>query len=422
MKICKEYNLNSIRIEHFFGEKRYKKVSYPLKTGVYYLIEDKGTKLFFDLNGEIKFIHSRDLDVNPNEFVKRTKTNDFIFYSSGEYYGGIFDVVGEYYVPCFLYPSNNLWNRDVTYIINSAKSSWKNLVYTLKSMNLKEVPCDVRKKIENIIRIDERYLHLRAEILKKILNANITVLPPDTRHVDYDVIPIIISKGCLYNCRFCRVKSGDDFCEISKTDIFEQIKNLKKFYGDDIQNYSSIYLGLHDAFNCKFDTIKFAIEMARNIFSIEKSYILDRYIFLFASTRSFLNAKLDIFDYLNSIPNTTTIINIGLESACNEILKFIGKPIDSKEVIESFNKMVHINRSYLNIEITANFLIDMSFSEGHFESMINLIREYVPRPFYKGCVYLSPFKNIERNLILKKVMKLKRLSTLPMFLYIIQRF
>ncbi len=98
----------------FLGDKYYRKVSYPIKVGLFTLVETREARLFFDLNGEIKFIHGLTPNwPHPNEFIKRTKTNDFIYYSSGEYYGGIYDATGEYYVPCFMYPSNNLWKKDI---------------------------------------------------------------------------------------------------------------------------------------------------------------------------------------------------------------------------------------------------------------------------------------------------------------------
>ena len=418
------FNLKDLKIiSPFLGEKKYEKLSYPIKVGLYTLIENRDARLFFDLNGEIKFIHGKVPHwIHPNEFIKRTKTNDYIYYSSGEYYGGIYDATGEYYVPCFQYPSNNLWQKDIKGIVEFGKTLWKDIVEKLKELSIKDIPKEIREEIDKIVSIDDKYLKKRAMFLKKIYNANITVLPPDTRHVDYEVIPIIISDGCLYHCKFCRVKSRDAFSERSKRDILEQIKNLKKFYHNDIKNYSNLFLGLHDAFNCSFETIKFSIEKAMEIFQIENSYVKDKNIFLFASVDSFLNQKLDVFEYLNKIPDTKVFINIGLESVHQETLRKIGKPIHSTQVRESFEKMLYVNKKYINIEITANFLLDLSFSKKHYDLMISLIRDIVKRPFYKGTIYLSPLRTENKRDILNKVMELKRYSFLPMYLYIIQRF
>ncbi|GAB6888006.1 hypothetical protein JCM13304A_15040 [Desulfothermus okinawensis JCM 13304] len=407
----------------FLGDKYYRKVSYPIKVGLFTLVETREARLFFDLNGEIKFIHGLTPNwPHPNEFIKRTKTNDFIYYSSGEYYGGIYDATGEYYVPCFMYPSNNLWKKDIKKVIDMGKSLWKKTMGNLRKISIYEIPSNMRTRIEKIRYIDERYLEKRAAQLQGIYKTHISVLPPDTRHVDYDVIPIIISDGCLYHCKFCRVKSKDKFSERSKKDILEQIISLKEFYKDDIKNYSSIYLGLHDSLNCSFETIKFAIENAREILCLDSSYVRDKSIFIFASVHSFLNTKDFVFEYLNTISDTKVYINIGLESVDDKTLNILGKPIDSLSVKQSFEKMVYINKNYLNIEVTANFILDLSFSREHFESLIHLIRDSVKKPYYKGTIYLSPLKNNDKMALLKKVMELKRQSFLPMCLYIIQRF
>ncbi len=406
----------------FFGEKKYQKVSFPIKVGMYSLFEYRDFKFYFDLNEEIKFIHvKKDIWPHPNDFVKRTKGNDFIYYSSGEYYGGIYDATGEYYVPCFLYPSNNLWGRDIYDIINIARSGWNGLTDKLIHIPFINYPKEIRRIIQGVIKKDEKYLIDRAIQLRKILSSCITVLPPDTRHVDYEVIPIVISDGCLYHCKFCRVKSRDSFRQRTKQEIVSQIRLLRDFYARDLKNYSSIYLGLHDALNCSMDIIKFSIEQAWKILEIEDSYLKDKSIFLFGSVDSLLMAKYGFFDYLNSIPHTQVFINIGLESVAGEVLKLIGKPIDPKKVEDSFFKMMDINKKYINIEVSANFLFDLNFPVIHWESILRLISDHIKRPFHKGTIYFSPLRTSNKREQLKKFMTLKRNIPLPTYLYIIQR-
>lgn len=43
----------------------------------------------------------------PHEWLKRTKGNDWVYYSTGGY-AGVFEAIGEYYLPNFAYPPNNL--------------------------------------------------------------------------------------------------------------------------------------------------------------------------------------------------------------------------------------------------------------------------------------------------------------------------
>lgn len=70
--------------------------------------------------------------------------------------------------------------------------------------------------------------------------------------------------------------------------------------------------------------------------------------------------------------------------------------------------MVYINKNYLNIEVTANFILDLSFSREHFESLIHLIRDSVKKPYYKGTIYLSPLKNNDKMALLKKGYGIKK--------------
>ena len=81
------------------------------------------------------------------------------------------------------------------------------------------------------ITMDDRMLAERAAQLTALLKGCVSVLPPDSRHVDYDCIPLNISDGCLYHCAFCRVKSNRGFHVRSSQDILEQLTKLKDFYG-----------------------------------------------------------------------------------------------------------------------------------------------------------------------------------------------
>ena len=73
-------------------------------------------------------------------------------------------------------------------------------------------------------------------------------------------------------------------------------------------------------------------------------------LFLFGSVDSLLKAKDQLFEEINNFP-FYTYINIGLESADPQTLKFLGKPLSKSRVEEAFKKMMDINANYGNIEI-----------------------------------------------------------------------
>jgi hypothetical protein len=64
------------------GAREYAKVSYPIRYGVYDEIKTRDYLFQFDLRGEIKYIQGRREDwPNPAEWLKRTRCNDWSYYS-----------------------------------------------------------------------------------------------------------------------------------------------------------------------------------------------------------------------------------------------------------------------------------------------------------------------------------------------------
>ena len=242
------------------GAQAYSKVSYPLRYGRFADIKTPEYVFQFNLNGELKFINGRGKDwPDPSEWLKRTVTNDWVYYSTGGY-DGVYDCFGEYYLPCFSYPSNNINSFDPfsDSAVMAAIKDWGRLHEKLTELNTGSIPKSIMDFLDLIIANSPSELLRRSGRIYEIIGDEITVLPPDARHVDYDVIPIIIADGCLYRCGFCRVKSHFDFKERSRINIKEQVKDLKSFFRTDISNYNSLFLGQHDALNSSIDLLEFA--------------------------------------------------------------------------------------------------------------------------------------------------------------------
>ena len=115
-------------------------------------------------------------------------------------------------------------------------------------------------------------------------------------------------------------------------------------------------------------------------------------------------------------------INIGLESADQDTLDKLGKPISVGLVQAAFRRMQEINERYGSIEITANFIMDEELPANHYPAILALIRESLVRTKPKGSIYFSPLTfNQPSRARLFEFNRLKILSRLPTFLYIIQR-
>jgi hypothetical protein len=404
------------------GNQEYTKVSYPVKYGIFSRLETRDQILEFNLNHEIKHARAKTRDwLHPSEWLKRTQGNDWIYYSSGGY-AGVFEAIGEYYLPNFMYPTNSLLGgRPFEFpVIANLCSSWHNTLADIPDA-LPDLPKPIVDWLEKAQSIHAKDLKKKADHLFDISGARATVLPPDARHSDYNLIPLTIADGCLYKCRFCKVKNKKPFTPRSRTDIQRQIRELKHFYGPDLINYNALFLGEHDALNAPKDLILFAAKESHERFGFAHSYMKQSRIYLFGSVDSLLNADITLFEELNRLP-FDTFINIGLESHDQATLDQIGKPVTTEKVSLAFNRMCEINQTFGQIEMTGNFIMDDHLPPTHIQSMLDLARDRISHPVPKGSIYLSPlrFGKPSRE-VLYDFYRLKTASRLPMFLYIIQR-
>ncbi len=408
------------------GPSRISKASFPLRYGRYSEIRTHEYEFLFNLNGEIKFI--RGLNVNwphPAEQLKRTDGNDWVYYSVGEDSGenGVISWLGEYYLPCLPYPSNSIW--DINYFsipeVMNAFAAWAQLYANLYGSGKDRLYTKARELIGRIIDNHDGVLHERSQRLNEIIGGRVSVLPPDTRHVDYEIIPVMISDGCLYHCDFCCVKSTSKFQVRSRTDILEQIRRLKELYARNIENYNGLYLGNHDALAAGEDLIGFAASKAFSEFGLGGPRRMTPLLFLFGSVHSLLKSKDKLFAKLNQLP-FHTYINIGLESIDGPTLAYIGKPVDELKVYEAFNKMLDINATHHNIEVTANFVIGKGLSAEHYQSIKELLREAQVTSRGKGTIYLSPLKDSpKKRELLPLINEIKEQSRIAVHVYLIQR-
>ncbi len=405
------------------GCSTYQKLSFPLHHGVYSEIETKSHIFHFNLNREIIRAKGKGREwPHPHEWLKRTPGNDWVYYSTGGY-TGVFGATGEYYLPNFQYPTNNLlggdpFSRQVE--ISHVADSW-HLKLTEIIALITKPPDTIRGFLEDVRQNHPGRLSEKAQRLFDIIDGRISVLPPDARHVEYNLIPLTISKGCLYKCKFCRVKNSSTFTEKKPDEIVEQVSRLKHHYGRDLHNYKGLFLGEHDALLVSPQLIIFSIKEACRELGFSNSYLEENYIFFFGSVASLLKAPDQLFEQLEKIPGMV-YINIGLESADQETLDRIGKPVSAEQVCEAFARIQDINRRFSTIELTANFIMDENLPNNHYPKILELLRDSQTHVNPKGAVYLSPltFGKPSRSRFFE-FNRLKILSRFPTYLYIIQR-
>jgi radical SAM superfamily enzyme YgiQ (UPF0313 family) len=201
----------------------------------------------------------------------------------------------------------------------------------------------------------------------------------------------------------------------------EQIIKLKEFYGRNLDSYSGLLLGNHDALGAGEELICNTASEAYSAFGFENQGKMTPFLFLFGSVHSLLRSEDELFERLDHLPYHT-FINIGLESCDTPTLAQIGKPLDREEVIKAFDKMLKINSTYENIEVTVNFVIGKGLSDDHYQSLKELLRYTVPASNTKGTIYLSPLKDSpKKRELLPLIKEIKEQSKIPVYLYLIQR-
>jgi hypothetical protein len=419
--------LNSVAISvDKQGPTRIKKASFPLRYGKYSEIRTSDYEFLFNLNGEIKFIRGLNSKwPHPAEQLKRTDGNDWVFYSVGDdsSENGVIAWIGEYYLPCLPYGSNSIW--EINYWSNpdvmNALAAWSQLYGNLYEFRRDHLHTKAKELIELILNNHDGVLHERSQRLNEIIGGRVSVLPPDTRHVDYEVIPLMIADGCLYHCNFCCVKSTHKFMPRSTTDVIEQIRRLRDFYGRNLENYNGLFLGNHDALEAGEELIVFAALEANSAFGFGGRQATTPLLFLFGSVHSLLKAENKLFERLDQLP-FYTYINIGFESVDTPTLVQIGKPIDKSLVREGFGKMLAINASYPNIEVTGNFIIGEHLPLEHYQSLGEILQGGTNPCRGKGSIYLSPLKDSpKKRELLPRFLEIKRQSKMPIFIYLIQR-
>jgi hypothetical protein len=404
------------------GLNRYQKTSYPARSGIYHSIETAEARMDFNLNHEIIRLAGRDRNwPHPQEWLKRTLANDWIYYSTGGY-TGVYETTGEFYLPNLSYLTNNhlggrpLLNQAVAGLLES----WPEQLRRLQPV-ADDLSAPYRSALQRIFAIDPLTLAEKAGNLHRIIGGPVSVLPPDTRHVDYQVLPLNIADGCLYKCGFCRVKNNRGFRQKTVAEIDDQIEQLGALLAADLVNFNGLFLGQHDGLNCDAKTICHAIERAQLKLHLANSYIKGSSTFLFGSVQSLLEAETSLFDELERLPGTV-YINIGLESADQQTLDILEKPVGAGDVARAFDRAQRINRRCASIEVTANFITDPDLPGAHYQAMLKLIRERLESKRHKGCIYLSPLRFGDPSRArLFDFYKLKRLSRLPLFMYTIQR-
>lgn len=407
----------------FAGRNDWGKFSFLTWYGIPVKIKWKDYEFDFNLRGNLKRIRGR-LSVwpNPLEQLKRTDANDLVYYGDFGYQFS-HDLIKNHYFPHTGRHNSKIFKQRPleSFHVKEAIATFDQLVK--RAGEFSSIAEDERPKefLAKVATRSREVLFRDAQKLHEIIGGELPILPPDTINVDYEVLPIMVSEGCAYNCSFCLFKTNGNFQVRSRENIEKQIFAMKEMYREDLINYNSLVLGQNDALAAGEELLKGTALFAYEVLKLGDSFHRGRpNLFFFGGVKSFLIASEIMFEMLDSLPYTV-YINVGLESPDEETLNYLGKPLGASHVKEAFKKIQLVNGNFSNIEVTCNFVLGEYLSGRHLEAVKNLLSEAGPRKG-KGTIYLSPLIGASnRRQILKEVREVKRISPFPVYLYLVQR-
>lgn len=384
------------------GRRDFEPLSYPARYGLLWEVWFKKLVLRFDLEGRIKEVVVQ----STQELLRRTMGNRWLFYEWGNY-DQTFALTGAYYLP-----------RDMgeyPYVMGPGFRE----AATLLGKEMKAT--DSALLLKGLCELDAS-----ARRLKDLLGVNIAVLPPETLWIRYEILPVLISEGCLYGCHFCTVKGPIAYKTISRKEIREQIIGLADLYGQEAANLGGIFLGQNDALAAESELVLYGAETAWEVI-LSHSIRSYRGLYLFASPHSFLQCQFSLIESLDRLPYDGIHINIGLESPCEKTLNQLGKPINPVIVQDVIQKAMVLNRETAKVVVSLNFLISHQLPNSHIKALEDIL-SFQLKKTARGAVFLSPLTSLKNHgnpsspFIRREVLRLKSLSVWPLYLYLIQAF
>lgn len=402
------------------------KAGFPVRYGEHGRVTTPELVVDVDRGGRVRFVQGRgELWPDPLEYLKRTDGDDWVYYSLGEY-ADLESIYGERYLPCPAYPTNRPLGgepfRDPA--VGAALRAWPRVVREVRDLagRLPELEPFALRLAES----EPERLARHADELHRIVGSRLPVLPPDARHVDYDVVPLVVADGCRYGCAFCRVTDRRPLAPRSRDEVREQLAALRRWLGPQAGNVQGLFLGLHDALGAGEELLLFAAEAAHRDLGFEGSPFARPQLSMFGSVDSLLGASDRLFEGLAASP-WTSFVNVGLEAADDGILAALGKPLTRAKVGAALDRMVEVNARWPQVEVTANFVLPPGEDRRADDALVDLLETHVPRRTSRGVGYLSPLMvddrrpRAGRRAVLTRVQALQRASRLPLLLYLIQR-
>ena len=400
----------------------HRKLSYPARYGCYHELVFPGQIYHLDLNCFPKFIQGTDSHwPHPQEWVKVTGNGDPVYYST-QGYQDIFDLTGEYYYPHPSYPTNAVYRLSSLqrHGVEAVLSQHNQCCQMAGALARRTQDRDRAEILRRFSCWSRQNITARGRNLHNIIKARIPVLPPDCRLVDYDVLPVIVSEGCLANCGFCTIKTGNEYRVRSEGEILEQVLGLQTLLREELANYCGVFLGQHDGLAVGSDRIRQTIETVTTHLRPGTGHVRQPVVFLFGSTSSFLGLSEADLDLLGSL-EYQIFMNIGLESFDQQTIEMLKKPAAAADNLSAFFRALEINRTRSGIRVSCNLVFGNRTGKKHLETIYRVLGSpSSPQP--ESIIYISPLSgSFNRKNFLQTLRRIQETARMPVLPYLIQR-
>lgn len=237
--------------------------------------------------------------------------------------------------------------------------------------------------------VDWDYARLENERKRfRTVYSPVTILPPD----QYFALVLQATEGCHWNhCTFCQFYRKTSFRIKSESEFEQHLHAAKDFFGEAIRLRQSIFLGDANALVLPQSKLLKVMDRINEAFPMSASHSGDRKSSGFRGIYSFLDVftgeKKTEKDFGQLRERNLRRVYVGVETGCDELLRFLNKPATAKQTLE-----VCLAAKEAGLSLGVIILIGIGgirFWYRHIEQTADLVN--LMRLGVGDIVYFSPF-------------------------------
>jgi hypothetical protein len=192
---------------------------------------------------------------------------------------------------------------------------------------LPEAPVgDLRVRVKDILGWNAEALEADAVRFRSVY-LPIPILPPD----QYGALVVQLAEGCSYNqCTLCRFYRDRPFRAKSAGEPRAHIRAVREFFGEGLPHRRSVFLADANALALPFPRLLEAFKILREELPLCVGTLRGVYSF----TDAFSRMPKSVADFRVLADAGLRRVYLGLESGCDDLLRFLDKPATAAEALD----------------------------------------------------------------------------------------